>query len=100
MWDDDGPVSVVSMSPTVAGVTRIGPVYTPPERRRRGYASTAVAELSRRALSSGARQCALFTDLANPTSNKIYAGIGYRRILDWEEHVFEPSGGAGSSAKS
>ena len=30
----------------------------------------------------------LFTDLANPTSNKIYAEVGYRRIAGWEEHVF------------
>jgi predicted GNAT family acetyltransferase len=30
----------------------------------------------------------LFTDLANPTSNKIYAEIGYRRVADWEEHAF------------
>jgi len=31
----------------------------------------------------------LFTDLANATSNKIYAEVGYRRIGDWEEHAFE-----------
>jgi predicted GNAT family acetyltransferase len=32
----------------------------------------------------------LFTDLANRTSNKIYAEVGYRRFADWEEHAFEP----------
>jgi hypothetical protein len=33
----------------------------------------------------------LFTDLANPTSNKIYAEVGYRRFGDWEEeHSFAP----------
>ena len=89
VWDDNGCVSMVSLSPTVAGVTRFGPVYTPPEHRRRGYASSAVAAASRRALARGARSCALFTDLANPTSNKIYAGVGYRRFADWEEHAFE-----------
>jgi predicted GNAT family acetyltransferase len=70
-------------------VTRIGPVYTPPELRRRGYASSAVAAVSRQALAAGAQRCALFTDLSNPTSNKIYADVGYRRIADWEEHLFE-----------
>lgn len=89
VWDDDGPVSLVATSLPVAGVVRIGPVYTPPDKRRRGYAGMAVAEVSRRALAGGARRCTLFTDLANPTSNKIYAEVGYRRIGDWEEYAFQ-----------
>jgi GNAT superfamily N-acetyltransferase len=90
VWDDGGPRSVVAISPAVAGVVRIGPVYTPPEFRRRGYAGMAVAEVTRRALARGARGAMLFTDLANPTSNKIYAEVGYRRFGDWEEHRFAP----------
>jgi predicted GNAT family acetyltransferase len=31
----------------------------------------------------------LYTDLNNPTSNRIYADVGYRRIAEWEERVFE-----------
>jgi len=89
VWFDERPVSLVATSPTVADVTRISTVYTPPELRRSGYASSAVAAVSRRALEAGAQRCALFTDLANPTSNKIYADVGYRRIADWEEHAFE-----------
>jgi predicted GNAT family acetyltransferase len=84
VWDDRRPVSIVAISPTVAGITRIGPVYTPPQLRRQGYASSAVASTSRHALAAGARRCALFTDLANLTSNKIYADVGYRRFADWE----------------
>ena len=89
VWDDEGPVSVVGRLPAVAGVVRIGPVYTPPQHRGRGYGSSAVAAVSRGALAAGARQCMLFTDLANPTSNKIYAALGYRRVGDWEELAFE-----------
>jgi predicted GNAT family acetyltransferase len=88
VWDDDGPVSTLTLSPAIAGVRRIGPVYTPPEHRRRGYASSAVAAASRRALAGGASRCMLFTDLTNPTSNKIYAAVGFRRSGDWEEHAF------------
>ena len=88
IWDDDGPVSLVGVNPPVAGVVRIGPVYTPPEHRRRGYARHAVAAVSRRALRAGASRCMLFTDLANPTSNKIYAEVGFRVFGDWEEHEF------------
>lgn len=89
LWEDDGtPVCLVADNPAVAGVVRIGPVYTPPEARRRGYASAAVAALSRHALAGGAHTCSLFTDLANPTSNKIYADVGYRRFAEWEEREF------------
>jgi predicted GNAT family acetyltransferase len=62
-------------------VARVGPVYTPPAQRGRGWASNAVAELFRRTQAEGARVC-LFTDLANPTSNKIYAAIGYQPAAD------------------
>jgi predicted GNAT family acetyltransferase len=89
VWDDAGPTSMVGISPAVAGVVRIGPVYTPPEYRRHGYAGMAVAEVSRLALAGPASTCMLFTDLANPTSNKIYAEVGYRRCGDWEELAFE-----------
>jgi RimJ/RimL family protein N-acetyltransferase len=89
LWEDGEPVSLVGTNRPVAGVVRIGPVYTPPEHRRRGYAGSAVAEASRRALAAGAHTCMLFTDLANPTSNKIYANVGYRRFGAWEEHEFE-----------
>jgi predicted GNAT family acetyltransferase len=89
VWDDGGPACLLGVAPPVAGVVRIGPVYTPPERRRRGYAGTAVAAASRRALEHGAARCMLFTDVSNPTSNKIYAEVGYERFGDWEEHVFE-----------
>ena len=82
---------MVATSPLVDGVVRLGPVYTPPEQRRHGYAGTAVAEISRRALAAGARACMLLTDLANPTSNKIYAEVGFQRFADWEEYEFQPT---------
>ncbi|HTU88319.1 MAG TPA: GNAT family N-acetyltransferase [Solirubrobacteraceae bacterium] len=85
VWDDGLPVSMIGVNPAVAGVVRVGPVYTPPPQRRRGYAGSAVAAASRRALATGAERCMLFTDLANPTSNKIYAEVGYHRTGDWEE---------------
>ena len=89
VWDDEQPVSMVGVTPEVARVVRIGPVYTPPPERRRGYAGSAVAAASRRALAQGAERCMLYTDLDNPTSNKIYAEVGYRRSGDWEEIALE-----------
>ena len=91
VWEDEGvPVCTLALAPQIAGTVRIGPVYTPPARRGRGYASSAVAAVSRGALARGASRCVLFTDLANPTSNKIYPSVGFRRCGDWEEHIFMP----------
>jgi predicted GNAT family acetyltransferase len=88
VWAHDGePVSLLGRTVAVAGVPRIGPVYTPPALRGRGYASTAVAALSRWLFDDGARRVVLFTDLGNPTSNKIYGEVGYRRMADYEEHA-------------
>lgn len=86
IWDDGQPVSCLHHSTEVAGAVRIRGVYTPPGFRSRGYASSAVATLSRRLLERGAGHCVLNTDLANPTSNKIYAQLGYVRVADFERY--------------
>jgi GNAT superfamily N-acetyltransferase len=82
VWVDGEPVSYVGTAPPAGGVVRIGPVYTPPGRRGRGFASALVAAVSQRALDRGAAACSLYTDLANPTSNRIYMAIGYRPVCD------------------
>lgn len=89
LWEDEGrPVSLSGYSgPTPTGI-RIGPVYTPPPHRRRGYATSLVAEQSRWLLERGHRSCFLFTDLSNSTSNSIYAAIGYRRVCESMEYRF------------
>jgi FR47-like protein len=90
-WVDDSgqPVHLTGATPPAFGVARVGPVYTPPEQRGRGWASAAVAEVSRRIVAEGARAC-LFTDQANPTSNKIYAALGYRPVVDMANLIIPP----------
>ncbi len=88
LWEHGEPVCMVRVNAEVAGVVRLGPVYTPPDRRGRGYATSAVAAASTAALARGAHSCMLFTDLANPTSNRIYAAVGYERFADWSEYRF------------
>jgi predicted GNAT family acetyltransferase len=89
VWEADGrPVCFAGVSPPSAGVSRIGPVYTPPAHRGHGYASACVAAASQRALDSGARHCMLYTDLANPTSNAIYQKLGYRPVCDARQYAF------------
>lgn len=89
VWDAGGIVAAVGTSPPVAGVVRISFVYTPPAERGRGYASALVADVSRRALAAGAGRCMLYTDLANPTSNRIYQAVGYRRGFDAQRYFFD-----------
>jgi predicted GNAT family acetyltransferase len=94
LWEDNGqPVSLAGWGgPTPNGI-RVGPVYTPPELRGRGYATALTADLSQRLLDGsiidgGRRFCFLYTDLANPTSNAIYERIGYRRVAASAEIAF------------
>lgn len=84
LWEDEQaiPVSMASRNVLVAGVSRIGPVYTPPAQRRHGYGAAVTAACTQDALDSGAHQVVLFTDQANPTSNAIYRQIGYRPVDD------------------
>lgn len=89
LWDDGGPVSLAGTGgPTPHGI-RIGPVYTPPAQRQRGYASALVAAASQRQLDAGRAFCFLYTDLSNPTSNHIYQEIGYQPVVDVDEIRFE-----------
>jgi uncharacterized protein len=83
LWEVDGePVSCAGYGSSTPNGSRIGPVYTPPEHRGRGYASAVTAHASADRLAAGCRFCFLYTNLANPTSNKIYADLGYRPVCD------------------
>jgi predicted GNAT family acetyltransferase len=74
-------VSVAPRLPPAAGVSRIGPVYTPPAHRGHGYASAVTARAAFDILDSAAVPV-LYTDVSNPTSNKIYRAIGFRPVAD------------------
>ena len=66
------PVQVVG-----GAVGRIGPVYTPVEHRRHGYAAALTAAVARRLLTS-CTVVMLFADAANATSNGVYERLGFR----------------------
>ena len=89
VWEDGGSVvSLVGAGGETPHGIRIGPVYTPPERRSRGYASSLTAAASQDQLDRGREFVFLFTDLANPTSNKIYRAIGYEPVCDVDQYRF------------
>ncbi len=91
LWEDDQqPVSLAGFSNAVAGVSRVGPVYTPPANRRHGYGAAVSAQATAAAISAGSKHVVLYTDLSNPTSNAIYQAIGYIADHDAEERTFCP----------
>lgn len=91
LWEDGEPVSLAGWGGMTPNGVRVGPVYTPPGHRPRGYGSAITAAVSAERLASGRRFCCLYTDLANPTSNRIYLDIGYEPVCDCVDYAFEPA---------
>jgi predicted GNAT family acetyltransferase len=89
LWEADGePRALAAHGGRTGHGIRIGPVYTPPQWRRRGYATALVAAQTAWLLESGNSACFLYTDLSNPTSNAIYQRIGYRQVGESAEYRF------------
>ncbi len=95
LWEDAGqPVSMAGLTRMAAGQVRVGPVYTPPRLRGKGYAGGVTCTVSQAARDAGADRVLLFTDLANPTSNALYQRLGYQPLEDraiWSFHA-SPAG--------
>ena len=99
VWESGG--RVVSMANLVHRTPRakhVNGVYTPPELRGRGYATALVAAVSQRVLDGGLDFVTLFTDKANPTSNRIYQSLGFRPVCDVDDLRFDGVTGAGPGA--
>ncbi|MEV7201950.1 GNAT family N-acetyltransferase [Streptomyces griseoluteus] len=94
LWEtpDGTPVSLAGHLPESAGQIRVAPVYTPAALRGHGYAGAVTAEVSGRAAATGA-EVLLFTDLANPVSNRLYRRLGYRPVADFATWTFAAPAG-------
>jgi predicted GNAT family acetyltransferase len=94
LWiNGDRPVCAVAHSTVVAtpsgSVARIGPVYTPNDERRKGYAGQLTAAVSSLLMQLG-YGLMLFTDAANPTSNGVYTRLGYQKVDELAECALRP----------
>jgi uncharacterized protein len=88
-WVDHGePVSMGAVVRRTQNVGFIGMVFTPDGYRGKGYATSCVLKMSELILQQGYRYCGLFTDKANPTSNRIYARIGYIPTAEFTDIEF------------
>ena len=90
LLDKNEIVSIVRNAGSTPNGNRVSLVYTPPELRRKGYATECVAKFSKQLLEEGKQFCFLFTDLSNPISNSIYQKIGYQPVIDVDEYKFLP----------
>lgn len=89
LWEVDGqPVAWASATAPIAGMSRVGPVYTLPQHRGHGYGSAVTAAAASWALQSGAQHVVLNTDLSNPISNAIYPRLGFHPAYDAAEFAF------------
>ncbi|WP_096155346.1 MULTISPECIES: GNAT family N-acetyltransferase [Bacillus] len=78
IWVVDGiPVSMTNVSHRSPRHARINSVYTPPQQRKKGYASALVHEVCRGIERDGLTPM-LYADVQNPTSNKIYQDLGFK----------------------
>ena len=89
LWEDEHrPRAMAGFSGKTPTGVRVNYVYTPPEERGQGYASALVAQLSQHLLDGGNKCCFLYTDLKNPTSNRIYQRVGYRFVCESAHYRF------------
>jgi len=89
LWTVDGaPVAMARVHGALLGMSRIGPVYTPPEHRGHGYGAAVTAEAVRHAQCKGVRDVVLFADVDNPVSNRIYRRLGFVPVAEHVQYAF------------
>ncbi len=72
------PVALSGFNAQLPEIVQVGPVWTPPEHRNKGYARHLVARTLEHARARGVQKSILFTDV--PAAQKAYEAIGYREI--------------------
>lgn len=82
-------VSAALTNAETPDMAMIGGVFTPPDRRNRGYATACMDALCRDLLRDGIQPC-LFYD--NPKAGSIYRRLGFREIGMWRLARLRPRG--------
>ncbi|MGI9438052.1 MAG: GNAT family N-acetyltransferase [Geminicoccaceae bacterium] len=77
---DDEPVSLAGIVRQTCDVAAIASVYTPPPHRNRGFAGAVVSTVVDQIYAGGRKTACLYTNLANPISNRCYEKIGFKRV--------------------
>ncbi|MEM8998400.1 MAG: GNAT family N-acetyltransferase [Acidobacteriota bacterium] len=89
LWLDPAPVSMAALSGRTPRTARVGYVYTPPDRRGRGYGAAATVAAVERARATGVSACCLFADVENGLTNRLYRRLGFVHRFETVETIFE-----------
>lgn len=89
LWVDEEPVAQAGCARNLVNGKAIANVYTPPQFRGKGYATSLVAHICKKVLESGAKFCVLYADAANPISCGIYKKIGFTTLCLTDDIRFE-----------
>jgi uncharacterized protein len=76
LFENSAPVSMANIAHRSTRYARINAVYTPPQHRKKGFASTIVSKLCD-ILKEENLKPMLYADLKNPDSNKVYKNVGF-----------------------
>ena len=90
--DGNDIVAHAAFNAALPEIVQLGGVWTPPERRRRGYGRAVVAGALLAARDQGARRAVLFTGENNIAAKRAYAALGFRRVGDWGLILFADAG--------
>ena len=82
IWNDVEDVGFAGFVRAGSTAARVAPVYTRPAFRKKGYGAALVAALCAELIREE-RQLFLVTDLSNPTSNALYARLGFEPLADF-----------------
>ena len=75
---DGTPVALSAFNARLSDMVQVGPVWTPPEYRNKGFARLLLAYTLHQEKLKGTKQAILFTD--NPAAIKAYLAIGFKKI--------------------
>ena len=77
--DGGVPVAMAGFNARLSGLVQLGGVWTPPERRGRGYARAVVAAALQDAAAEGVGEAVLFTGEENVPAVRAYQSLGFER---------------------
>lgn len=81
VWDDHGAKTLVAVSGVTKNCARVSAVFTPKEFRGNGYASMAVAKVTKKLLEKGKSFVTLLVDKHDPKVMRIYERLGYEKLV-------------------
>lgn len=84
---DGTPVALSAFNARLSDMVQVGPVWTPPEYRNKGFARLLLAFCLHQEKLKGTKQAILFTD--NPAAIKAYLAIGFKKIGNYRLALLE-----------